>query len=197
MFLVTSVQEFDMTRGPKPRNPRPDWSTVLRARRASLDLKQEDITALTNEEISQGTVSDLERGKVELANMSTPRLLALASALQWTLGQMETETGVHLNTNRHQELAPAVKPGERLGRRPLRFERPTALFGDAQIPAMSPSTIMVLYYDKRPPRGLVVTQDETKRYWLYFPHNVPSEHTILGSLLEIDFEPRQESPTAN
>ncbi len=186
-----------MTRGPKPRNPRPDWSTVLRARRVALDLKQEDITALTREEISQGTVSDLERGKVDLANMSTPRLLALASALQWTLGQMEIETGVQLNTNRHQELAPAVKPGERVGRRSLRFETPADIFGDAKMPAMPPSVVLVLHYDKRPPKGLVITQDETRRYWLYFPQNAPNNHVILGSLLEIECEPRRESPTAN
>lgn len=87
-----------MPRGPEPKNPRPQWSTVIRARRVSLDLKQEDISERSHDVISQGTVSDLERGKVALDKLTAPRLAALAEALEWTVEEMEAATGLSLTT---------------------------------------------------------------------------------------------------
>lgn len=97
MFLVSthSTGAF-MPRGPEPKTPRPAWSTALRTRRIQLNLKQEDVSARTNDEISQGTISDLERGKTDLVNMTSARLTALANALEWTLEEMEQQTGAAL-----------------------------------------------------------------------------------------------------
>lgn len=85
-----------MPRGPEPKKPRPAWSTALRSRRVALDLRQEDVAARTEDAISQGTISDLERGKVDIRNLTAPRLGALASALGWTPQQMEEALGVKI-----------------------------------------------------------------------------------------------------
>ncbi|WP_322474693.1 helix-turn-helix transcriptional regulator [Deinococcus sp. AB2017081] len=85
-----------MPRGPEPKKPRPAWSTALRARRVALDLKQEDVAARTEDAISQGTVSDLERGKVDILNMTASRVGQLATALDWTLEEMQEALGVQL-----------------------------------------------------------------------------------------------------
>lgn len=55
-------------------------------------MTQEDIAAATDDMISQGTVSDLERGRVHPFNLEARRLLALASALKWNLEEMEKAT---------------------------------------------------------------------------------------------------------
>ncbi len=92
-----------MPRGPEPKKPRPAWSAALRARRVALDLRQEDIAARTEDAISQGTISDLERGKVDILNMTASRVNVLAAALDWTLEEMQEALGVRL-------VYPAVTP---------------------------------------------------------------------------------------
>ncbi|WP_168734764.1 helix-turn-helix domain-containing protein [Deinococcus sp. KSM4-11] len=76
--------------------PRPAWSTALRARRVALDLRQEDIAARTEDAISQGTISDLERGKVLISNLTSTRVSHLASALNWTVAEMQEALGIRL-----------------------------------------------------------------------------------------------------
>ncbi|WP_425321347.1 helix-turn-helix domain-containing protein [Deinococcus humi] len=83
-----------MARGPEPKAPRPAWSTALRARRIQLNLRQEDVAARTEDLVSQGTISDLERGKTHLMNITAPRVVALADALEWTPQDFEKATGV-------------------------------------------------------------------------------------------------------
>lgn len=60
------------------------------------DLRQEDIAERTNDLVSPGTVSDLERGKATLDGLPTKRAAALAQALEWTLLEMQEATGVSL-----------------------------------------------------------------------------------------------------
>lgn len=85
-----------MPRGPEPSRPRPAWSNALRMRRIALNLKQEEVAARTDDAISQGTISDLERGKVDILNMTTSRATRLAGALDWTLQEMQDALNVQL-----------------------------------------------------------------------------------------------------
>lgn len=96
-----------MPRGPEPKKPRPSWSTALRARRVALDLRQEDVAARTEDAISQGTVSDLERGKVDIANLTATRLGLLAQALDWSINELQAALGVKLTS---QEPAGQIAP---------------------------------------------------------------------------------------
>ncbi len=86
-----------MPRGPKVSRPVPEWARVLKARRARLGLRQEDVSERTEDRLSMGTVSDLERGKVQLGNLTYPRLLDLAQALEWTVAELSEQTGVTLS----------------------------------------------------------------------------------------------------
>lgn len=86
-----------VARGPRPKNPVPAWALALRMRRVELgNLTQEDIQARSEDQISQGTVSDLERGKIALDSLNVRRASALARALNWTLAEMQRATGVDL-----------------------------------------------------------------------------------------------------
>ena len=88
-----------MPRGPKSSKPAPEWARVLRARRARLGLRQEDVSERTEDRVSMGTVSDLERGKVQLGNLTYPRVVDLAQALEWTVAELSEQTGVALATS--------------------------------------------------------------------------------------------------
>lgn len=86
-----------MARGPQPKNPVPEWALALRMRRVQLgNLTQEDIQARAEDVISQGTVSDLERGKITLDSLNVRRASALARALNWSLSDMQRATGIDL-----------------------------------------------------------------------------------------------------
>ncbi len=63
---------------------RPDWANALRVRREDLGIKQSDFPELTDDLISQGTVSDIERGKVNPLKLEARRLFAYIKALKWT-----------------------------------------------------------------------------------------------------------------
>lgn len=75
---------------------RPEWARALLLRRMHLDRTQEEVAALGGDLLSQGTVSDLEQGRINLNRLETPRAVALARGLDWTLFQLQDETGVDL-----------------------------------------------------------------------------------------------------
>ncbi len=70
------------------------WSEALAQRRKALKMTQEDVAAATTEAVSQGTVSDLERGRVHPFKLETGRMIALASALKWTFSEFQRATGL-------------------------------------------------------------------------------------------------------
>ncbi|WP_380059993.1 XRE family transcriptional regulator [Deinococcus hohokamensis] len=100
-----------MTRGPRPKNPIPEWALALRMRRLQLgNLTQEDIQARSGDTISQGTVSDLERGKITLDSLNVIRANGLARALGWTLADLQDATGVDLGAPRAEPLPTTTEP---------------------------------------------------------------------------------------
>jgi len=60
------------------------------------NLTQEDVQVRSGDLISQGTISDLERGKVSLDSLNVRRAGALARALNWSLSQLQEATGIDL-----------------------------------------------------------------------------------------------------
>lgn len=83
-------------RGPKPKKPAPEWSQVLTARRDHLKLRQEDVAERTNGVLEQSSVSELERGESQLANLTYHRLSAYAAALGWSVWDLQERTGVYV-----------------------------------------------------------------------------------------------------
>lgn len=96
MFLVAQMPAPSMARGPQPKNPVAPWSLALKTRRVQLGLRQEDVAARTGDEISQGTISDLERTKTHLSNLTYGRVRLLATALDWSPAALAEATGVQL-----------------------------------------------------------------------------------------------------
>jgi transcriptional regulator with XRE-family HTH domain len=74
----------------------PEWARILKSRRVRLGLTQEQVASESGDLLTQGIITDLERGKAYLDRTSTPRLLALARGLRWTPLQLQEETGVDL-----------------------------------------------------------------------------------------------------
>jgi len=71
-------------------------------RRLALGLGQEDVVALTGDAVTQGWVSDVERGKVDLANAGIAKVVALAKALNWTLAELQAATGAQIGIDDSQ-----------------------------------------------------------------------------------------------
>lgn len=93
MYTVTSMAT------PKAKSSRstpPPWALRVKMRRLELGKGQEDIVAEAGDLMTQGWVSDLERGKVELPNAGFAKVVALARALDWSLAEMQRATGVDL-----------------------------------------------------------------------------------------------------
>ena len=68
---------------------------AIRARRQFVGLTQE---ALANDaDISQATVSEIERGDLDIHALSLGRVVSYARALRWTLAEMEFALGLNLN----------------------------------------------------------------------------------------------------
>jgi transcriptional regulator with XRE-family HTH domain len=55
----------------------PEWARILKSRRVRLGLTQEQVASESGDLLTQGIITDLERGKAYLDRTSTPRLLAL------------------------------------------------------------------------------------------------------------------------
>lgn len=101
---------------------RPGWANVLRSRREELGIRQDDFPEITDELISQGTVSDIERGKVNPMKLEARRLFAYIHALQWTPKQFFDSTKLEpviTITESDGTWAPTLEPGERVS--PARF----------------------------------------------------------------------------
>lgn len=93
MYALTSMPT------PKTKPARlapPTWALRLKMRRLELGKGQEDIVAAAGDLMTQGWVSDVERGKVDLRNAGFSKVVALASALGWSLTQLQRETGIDL-----------------------------------------------------------------------------------------------------
>lgn len=97
MLVAAQMTADSMPRGPRPKNVVPEWALALKMRRLQLgNLTQEDIQIRSGEVISQGTISDLERGKVALDSLNIRRASALARALGWSLLELQHTTGIDL-----------------------------------------------------------------------------------------------------
>lgn len=90
------LPETIMSRGPSPKNKVPSWALELKARRTRLGLTQEELLGRIGDVMSQAYLSDIERGKVELQNISINKITALARALEWTLYDLQETTGVDI-----------------------------------------------------------------------------------------------------
>ncbi|WP_160329909.1 LexA family transcriptional regulator [Deinococcus grandis] len=108
MLVETRMGGHNVARGPQPKNPVPNWALALRMRRVQLgNLTQEDVQERSKDLISQGTVSDLERGKITLDSLNVRRASALAQALGWSLIEMQRATGVDLGLTEAHEIKAA------------------------------------------------------------------------------------------
>lgn len=84
-----------------PTNP-PLWAQAIRARREALGksegdkVTQEEVAARTGDALSQRTVSHLEKGTIDITSLAYGRVVALAKALNWTLPELQTATGIDM-----------------------------------------------------------------------------------------------------
>lgn len=95
---------------------RPEWANILRNRREELGIRQDDFPEITNELISQGTVSDIERGKVNPMKLEARRLFAYIRALKWTPKQFFDSTKLEpaMTVTESDEWVGSLQPGERV-----------------------------------------------------------------------------------
>lgn len=77
-----------------PRKPKPAWALAIELRRTQLQLSQELVAERA--EMSQSYYSDVERGDKALHALTVGKLLGLARALKWSLGEMQRATGIDL-----------------------------------------------------------------------------------------------------
>lgn len=102
-----------MSRGPTPKNKVPDWALTIKARRVRLGLTQEEIVEKSKDILSQANISDIERGKVSLENVGIQKAVALARALNWSLYDLQQETGVDLGIGQPESNATII-PDDRI-----------------------------------------------------------------------------------
>ncbi|EYB67055.1 hypothetical protein DEIPH_ctg052orf0053 [Deinococcus phoenicis] len=97
----------------------------MRVRRAELGKSQEQV-ALDSGILNQTTVSELEGGRYDLANLTIARLAGLARGLGWTLAQMEVALGVDFGLSSYEGAMPTPRS------RPQRPRASAALSAAAQ-----------------------------------------------------------------
>ncbi len=94
--MLATLPLMAIPRARANQKPIPDWAEALRERRMKLSLSQEELAAKTEEAVSQRTVSSLETGVTHLDKMAVSRVVSLASALNWSVREMQEATGVDL-----------------------------------------------------------------------------------------------------
>ncbi len=80
----------------RSKKERPVWAEAIRLRRLQLDLKQEDVEALSGDLITQSSVSNIEMGKLNPSTITASRLGGLLQALRWTPQEFTDATGIDL-----------------------------------------------------------------------------------------------------
>lgn len=93
-----------------PHEQLPNWAMVLKLRRIALGKTQEQI-ANDSGVLTQRTVSELERAKYGLEDITVGRLAALARALEWTLPAMQEATGLDFGMAQFKESQLKEKVG--------------------------------------------------------------------------------------
>lgn len=91
-----------------PRKPKPAWALAIELRRTKLQLSQEIVAERA--EMSQSYYSDVERGDKTLHSLTVGKLLGLARALEWTLGEMQRATGVDLGMTEAAVIGVGMAP---------------------------------------------------------------------------------------
>lgn len=92
--MAVYFSDVAVKRGAETLLEKPSWGQAIKARRQALGLTQEDIEAITQDAISQKTVSDLEVGRVHPLKLGAEKFLALLSALRWTPEEFAQATGL-------------------------------------------------------------------------------------------------------
>jgi len=77
-------------------------------RRAELDLSQEEVSGVAG--LSQSTYSDIENGKKPLIQRPYTEVLGIARGLQWTLIELQQETGLDLGQVAREDTRPPTHP---------------------------------------------------------------------------------------
>lgn len=65
-------------------------------RRLAQGIGQEEAVERGGDQFTQGWLSDLERGKIDLRQAGFVKVVALARALNWTLGELQQAVGIDL-----------------------------------------------------------------------------------------------------
>lgn len=94
--MAVYFSDVAVKRGAETLLEKPSWGQAIKARRQALGLTQEDIEAVTQDAISQKTVSDLEVGRVHPLKLGAEKFLALLSALRWTPEEFAQATGLEV-----------------------------------------------------------------------------------------------------
>lgn len=85
-----------MPRGRPSRVAAPAWALSIKMRRLAKGIGQEAAVERGGDVFTQGWLSDLERGKIDLRQAGFVKVVALARALDWTLGELQEATGIDL-----------------------------------------------------------------------------------------------------
>lgn len=94
-FSAAAYPTMARTRSSTPQFEPTQASKALKLRRVELGKSQADV-AFDSEALTQTTVSELERGKYGPEDLTAARLAALAKGLNWTVSELEHETGLDL-----------------------------------------------------------------------------------------------------
>jgi transcriptional regulator with XRE-family HTH domain len=85
----------------------PTWAVALRQRRKELKLTQEQIAALAGDLLAQRTISNLENGRnKDFGELGITKMNALARALNWTLDELQRETGASFGFDQSIDIDP-------------------------------------------------------------------------------------------
>lgn len=129
--------------------------------------------------ITDDYMRKLVRGYSDLASASLPVREAIRKSLRLTADEWERVTGLATTQMMDPDKRPSGSGHEATGKLPLKF-RNRPIRGDAEFPALSADVVVTLQYDQQPTTELVLTRKGEDIY-LWFPQNIPSGHTVVGS----------------
>ena len=77
-------------------------------RRLELGKTQEDLVSGSNDLMTQAWVTDVERGRIDLANAGFSKVVMLAKLLGWSLFELQQTTGVDLGMGKPESNATII-----------------------------------------------------------------------------------------
>ena len=145
-----------------------------------MGLTQEQIQEKSGDILTQTNISDIECGRVHLENVGLVKALALTRALEWSLHDLQRETGIDLGVDTDTNPLEAA-PARNL--QLIQIKKPTR--GDLQL---SPASRPTLWVDPEKKEGLLVYLVNGE-HWILNPENpLQAPVEALGAVVKIDFD---------